>query len=134
MLIVLKSGSLSLLESSRSVQACNGIALPLTYKMQQTLTEASFYLLMVLFNWYTNILYCNKCTSFMTQFVSIKRSCIDTNKAVNRMYAQQKNSEDVGHFISSKTRPCLKVYRAPTACHGRSEPTSFSPSVPSMAT
>jgi hypothetical protein len=30
--IVLKSGSLSLLEPSRPVKACNGIALPLPYK------------------------------------------------------------------------------------------------------
>jgi hypothetical protein len=31
MLIVLKCGSLNLLEPSRPVQACNGIALPFTY-------------------------------------------------------------------------------------------------------
>jgi len=35
-LIVLKSGSLNLLEPSGSVQACNGIALPLKVKVKQS--------------------------------------------------------------------------------------------------
>ena len=99
--------------------------------MQQILTQASFHLLTVLFNWYTNILYCNKCMPCMTHFVSFKRSCIDVIKAVQRMYVQRKDSEEVGHFVSSKARPCLKVCRVPTAS---CEPTSYSPSVPSEAT
>jgi len=40
-LIVLKSGSLSLLEPSGLVQACNGIALPFSYVEQSLCWEAA---------------------------------------------------------------------------------------------
>ena len=89
---------------------------------------------MVLLNWYINFLYCNNCISCLIQFVPNQRSCTDTVKAVNGMYVQHHNSEEDGHFVSSKARPCLKVWRAPNACHKRSEATSFGPSVLPMVT
>jgi hypothetical protein len=102
--IELKSGRLNLLKSSGSFQFWQGLFT--FYVWGATYLDRSVFLIVNgPLRRYTNNLYWNKCISFMIKFVSIKQSCNDTIKAVKIMYVQHRNSEEVGHFVSSKARP-----------------------------